>query len=144
MATHPVEASLELVAERCADLTPFVYDRLFAEYPQMKALFRRDTAASVQGEMLARVLEAILDFVGENRYGARMIQCEAMTHAGYDLPPQVFRTFFGVVAAGVREQLGKDWTDEFEQAWRNLLRDLDYFVMHPDQSETDRATAASV
>jgi hypothetical protein len=31
-----IEASLELLAERCADPTPLVYDRLFAQYPNMR------------------------------------------------------------------------------------------------------------
>jgi hemoglobin-like flavoprotein len=30
-----------MVSERCGDVTSLVYERLFAEYPQMKALFWR-------------------------------------------------------------------------------------------------------
>ena len=59
-----VVASLELAAERAGDLTPLVYTRLFAEQPQMEALFWRDKTGQIKGEMLARVFEAILDFVG--------------------------------------------------------------------------------
>jgi len=36
----------------------------------------------------------------------------------------------------LREQLGADWTGEFEEAWNELVAALDYFVTHPDQSET--------
>src|SRR5450755_2368519 len=43
MASNPIETSLELVSEKCPDLTPFVYERLFAEYPDMNRLFWRDT-----------------------------------------------------------------------------------------------------
>jgi hemoglobin-like flavoprotein len=136
MASHPVEQSLELVSERCGDLTPFVYARLFEDYPEMKPLFWRDTNHAVKGEMLTRVFEAILDFIGDNHYAARLIQCEVVTHAGYDVPPDVFRIFFGVVAATIRERLGNEWTAAFETAWQKLLADLDYFVLHPDQSET--------
>ncbi len=65
-----------------------------------------------------------------------MIQCEVVTHAGYDVPPEVFRIFFGVVATTIRERLGNEWTDAFERAWEKLLADLDFFVMHPSQRET--------
>jgi hemoglobin-like flavoprotein len=136
VTVHPVEASLELAAMRCGDLTPIVYAKLFADYPAMEALFVRDTTGAVKGEMLARVLEAILDFVGENSYGANMIRCEVVTHAGYDVPPDVFGIFFGVVATTIREQLAENWTEAFDRAWRTLLSDLDYFVTHPDQKAT--------
>jgi hemoglobin-like flavoprotein len=139
MTSHPIEASLELAAARCDDLTPRVYARLFAEHPKMEALFWRDKSHAIKGEMLAKVFEAILDFVGERKYADHLIQCEVITHEGYDVPPEIFRTFFGTVAATVREIVGADWTREFEDAWQRLLRDLDYYVTHPNQSETAAA-----
>lgn len=141
MTSNPIETSLELVSERCPDLTPYVYERLFAEYPDMKPLFWRDTTDAVKGEMLAKVFEVILDFIGDNLFAANMIQCEVITHSGYDVPPQVFRVFFATVAATIREQLGDDWTPEIDAAWKKLLKDLDYFVTHPDQNETALAAA---
>ncbi|HEY4942068.1 MAG TPA: globin [Rhizomicrobium sp.] len=133
---HPIEASLELAAARCADLTPLVYARLFAQHPQMEALFWRDTSGAIKGEMLAKVFEAILDFIAERRYAAHLIQCEVVTHEGYDVPRETFRTFFATVAATIRDLLGPDWTTEIDGAWRKLLADLDFYVTHPDQSET--------
>jgi hypothetical protein len=106
----------------------------------MEALFLRDGNNLVKGEMLARVIEAILDFAGERHYAATLIQCEVVTHAGYDVPPEVFRVFFGTVAAELRAVLGKDWTPPIDAAWRRLLAALDFYVTHPDQT----ATAQSV
>lgn len=126
---HPIVASLALVSERCGDLTPLVYARLFHEHPEMKALFWRDKTGTIRGEMLARVFDMVLDYVADNRYAAHMIQCEVVTHSQYDVPPAVFGTFFGIVAATIRAQLGADWTSEFENAWRQLLEDFDRFVL---------------
>jgi len=131
-----IEQSLELAAERCDDLTPLVYARLFREQPQMEPLFWRDKNGAIRGEMLARVFEAILDFVGERLYAHHLIQCEVVTHAGYDVPPDVFQTFFPVVAATLREVLADAWTSEINLAWQGLLADLDFYVQHPDQSMT--------
>ncbi|MEJ0066341.1 MAG: globin [Caulobacteraceae bacterium] len=86
--------------------------------------------------MLTRVFEAILDFVGQRLYAHHLIQCEVVTHAGYDVPPDVFATFFPVVAETLREVVGEAWTPAIEQAWESLLADLDFYVRHPDQSET--------
>jgi hemoglobin-like flavoprotein len=128
--------SLELAAARCDDLTPLVYARLFAEHPQMEALFWRDGNGLIKGEMLSRVIEAILDFIGERHYAHHLIQCEVITHAGYEVPPDVFAVFFGVVARTLREVVGADWTPEIDKAWRRLLDDLDFYVRHPDQAQT--------
>lgn len=134
-----INQSFELAAERCEDLTPLVYERLFNDHPEMKPHFWRDTSGAIKGEMLARVIEAILDFVGERLYSDHLIQCEVVTHAGYDVPPDVFATFFGTVAATMRDLLGSDWTARIAEAWETLLVDLDYYVKHPDQRETAAA-----
>ena len=137
-----INLSFELAAEKCEDLTPLVYERLFREQPAMKDQFWQDKSHQVKGEMLSRVVRAILDFVGERLYAATLIQCEVITHAGYDVPPDVFATFFGVVARTVKDVVGEAWTAEMDAAWAQTLEELDYYVKHPDQSET--AAAAKV
>lgn len=136
MSANLIETSLELAAERCEDLTPLVYARLFAEHPQMEALFWGDKNGAVRGEMLARVFSAILDFVGERLYASTLIQTEVINHAGYDVPPDVFAVFFGTVAATIKQVIGSDWTPQIDGAWTQLLADLDYYVTHPNQAET--------
>jgi len=131
-----IVASLERAGELCDDLTPLVYDRLFADHPDMRTLFVRDTDGSVRGEMLARVIEAILDFIDRRAYAAHLIQCEVITHEGYGTPPEVFRLFFSYVAEAVAGLIGGDWTPATDAAWRVLLTDLDFYVTHPDQSVT--------
>jgi hemoglobin-like flavoprotein len=136
MQAELVELSFELAAERCEDLTPLVYARLFAENPEMEALFWRDSNNQVKGEMLSRVVRAILDFVGERLYAATLIQCEVITHEGYDVPPKVFGLFFGTVRDTLRGLLAADWTAEMDAAWDKTLAELDFYVTHPDQAET--------
>ena len=136
-----IETSFELAAERCEDLTPLVYERLFRQQPDMAPLFCMDTNGQARGEMLSQVIRAILDFVGERHYAATFIQSEAMNHEGYDVPPAVFGTFFVVLADTLREVLGDQWTAAMNTAWRDLLVELDYYVTHTNQFETARAAA---
>ena len=128
-----IELSLEIAGERGGDLTPVVYGRLFARQPQMEALFWRDTQDTIKGEMLMRVFEAILDFIRARRFADHLIQTEVVTHAGYDVPPDVFATFFPLIAEVVEEICGPDWTPAMAQAWRRTLAELDHYVTHPDQ-----------
>jgi hemoglobin-like flavoprotein len=123
-----IEDSLALAGERAGDLTPRVYALLFARQPEMEAQFIRDTQGAIRGEMLMRVFEAILDFIGERRYADHMIEAEVLTHEGYDVPREVFATFFGVVAEVVEQASGPDWTATMAAAWRRLLADLDAYV----------------
>ncbi len=128
-----IERSLEIAADRRGDLTPRVYEILFARQPEMKVQFWRDTNDSIKGEMLMRVFEAILDFIGARQFADHLIQTEVVTHAGCDVPPVVFATFFGLVAEVVREACGPDWSPAMADAWRRTLADLDYYVTHPEQ-----------
>ncbi len=133
MRTNPadaeaIERSLEIAGERRGDLTPVIYGRLFDRQPEMKALFWRDTTDAIKGEMLMRVFEAILDFVRARQYADHLIQTEVVTHAGYDVPPAVFATFFGLIAEVVEETCGPDWSLAMADAWRRTLADLDAYV----------------
>ena len=83
-----IEASFELAAGRCEDLTPLVYARLFREHPDMLALFGADTRDQVKGEMLAKAIQSILDFIGEHHYAAAFIRAEAINHVGFQVPPE--------------------------------------------------------
>ena len=123
-----IEASLELAAQRGGDLSPPVYERLFAREPAMRALFWRDSNGAIKGEMLAKVFEAILDFIGPRAYAHHLIETEVVTHEGYDVPRAVFATFFGIVEEIVRETCAADWTPAMEAAWTRTLADLDHYV----------------
>jgi hemoglobin-like flavoprotein len=123
-----IERSLELLAERVGDPTPLVYARLFERQPQMKPYFWRDVNDAIKGEMLARTFDAILDFVGDRRYADHMIGTEIITHEGYDVPREVFATFFEIIRDTAREALGGEWTPDLEAAWTALLVEIDGYV----------------
>jgi hemoglobin-like flavoprotein len=120
-----IERSLEIAAERAGDLTPRVYATLFQRQPAMEELFWRDKTGAIKGEMLMRVFETILDFIGPRRHASYLIASETVTHEGYDVPRDVFVTFFGVVQEAVLEACGSAWTDEMASAWHQLLADIE-------------------
>ena len=83
-----------------------------------------ETEIGVQGEMLARAFETIVDFVGDRAYAANLIAAESAAHATYDVPPDLFVQFFRVVADTLRDCLAADWTDDTDRAWRALIADM--------------------
>ena len=121
---NPIERSFELAAERCEDITPLVYRRLFNEHPEAEAMFRREGGDLVRGAMLALTIDAILDFAGDRTGHFRMIECEISSHDAYGTPRDLFIAFFGVIADTLREIGGSDWSPDIEAAWQRLLGDI--------------------
>jgi hemoglobin-like flavoprotein len=127
-STNPIERSFELAAERCEDLTPLVYRRLFIAHPEAEAMFRSQGSDLVKGSMLALTIDAILDFAGDRTGHFRMIECEVVSHDAYGTPRQLFSEFFGIIVETLREILGADWSPEMEEAWHRLLAELEGIV----------------
>jgi hemoglobin-like flavoprotein len=128
-SANPIERSFELAAERCEDLTPPVYRKLFREHPEAEKMFRSEGSGPVKGSMLALTVEALLDFAGERRGHFRLIECEVSSHDAYGTPRELFVAFFGVIAATLREILGEAWSPEIDVAWRNLLDEIERIVL---------------
>ena len=125
---NPIERSFELAAERCEDLTPLVYRRLFDAHPETRTMFRTEGSELVKGSMLALTIDAILDFAGERTGHFRMIAAEISSHDAYGTPRELFIAFFGIIAQTLREIVGADWSDDIDAAWRKLLGDIESFA----------------
>lgn len=123
-----IERSFELAAERCEDLTPQVYRRLFELHPETQKMFRTEGSEPVKGSMLALTIEAILDFTGERTGHFRMIAAEISSHDAYGTSRELFIAFFGIIAQTLRDIVGTDWSDDIDAAWRKLLGDIESFV----------------
>lgn len=121
-AAH-IETSLERLAE-LGDPAGAVYRRLFLRHPEFEAHFWRDSDGAVRGEMLARTLLALLDYIGPRAYAGHLFATEMMTHEGYDVPRGVFITFLDAIRDTARDALGADWTADMDLAWMEMLREL--------------------
>lgn len=125
---NPIEQSFELAASRCTDLTPHVYQRLFEQHPETRAMFRTQGSELVMGSMLALTIEAILDFAGDRRGQFRLITCEVVSHDGYGTPRELFIAFFAVIRDTLRDLLRDEWSPDIAQAWDRLLIEIDAFA----------------
>ena len=125
---NPIERSFEIAAERCEDLPPQVYRRLFDAHPEARTMFRTEGSEPVKSSMLALTIDAILDFAGERTGHFRLIECEVSSHDAYGTPRELFVAFFGIIAQSLHEVIGADWSDEIDAAWRKLLGDIESLV----------------
>jgi hemoglobin-like flavoprotein len=127
-STNLIHHSFELAAERCEDLTPLVYRRLFEKHPEAAAMFRSEGSEFVKGSMLALTIDALLDFAGDRTGHFRLIECEVSSHDAYGTPRELFVAFFAVIAETLRDILDMDWSREIDLAWRNLLDEIEGVV----------------
>jgi len=123
--TTAFAASLELVAARDGDPTSSVYDRLFAQQPEIATLFVGDISGQARGQMLAMALETLSDLADGKAWAANMIRAERVNHDQLGVPDPVFATFFAVVHQTFRELGGEAWTAEMEAAWTAVLAKAD-------------------
>ncbi len=130
MNAQLIEHSLDLVVERVGDPGALIYQRLFAQMPELEELFVRDTDGSVRGEMLQRAFEALLDLARDGHYAKGLISTEFVNHQGLGVPPEQFELFFTVIVDIVRQVLAEQWSDEIEDSWRALSRRV-YETIHP-------------
>lgn len=119
-----LELTLEQVAQRVGDPAPLVFAALFAEAPELQALFLNDASGSVRAEMFLRALECLQDAVGARLYGTSLVTAEHLNHVGYGVPTAQFQRFFGVIVDTFRTVLGSDWTDAMDQAWARALQQM--------------------
>ncbi len=118
---HALIESLELVASRVADPAPLVYARLFAEHPEVEALFVRDRSGIIRGQMLQVTIETLLDLAGDGAYASGLLQTERVNHQGLGVPADAFDSFYRVLMATFRDIAGVDWTPAMEAAWTRTI-----------------------
>ncbi len=119
-----ITETMELVAARVDDPMKFVFQRLFAEQPDVEPLFIRDKGGLVRGQMFQVTIESLLDFLGDRSYGANLIQIERVNHQGLGVEPEVFDQFYLTVKATFKDILGPDWTDTMETVWTRVVTDV--------------------
>ncbi len=116
--------TLERVAERVGDPMPLIFERLFADIPEVETLFIRDKGGLVRGQMFQVTMESMLDFLGDRSYRANLIQIERVNHQGLGVEPEIFDRFYFTVMATFKNILGEDWTSEMETVWRHVIGEL--------------------
>ena len=119
-----ITETLDRVAERVGDPMPMIFERLFAEIPDVEALFIRDKGGLVRGQMFQVTMESLLDFLGDRSYGANLIQIERVNHQGLGVEPEMFDRFYLTVMATFKDILGANWSVEMETVWSRVIGEL--------------------
>mgnify|MGYP003137460570 FL=1 len=134
MNSQAILDSLELVADRCEDPAPQVYERLFARYPETEALFVGDKRGAARGQMLRQATETLLDYLGPNIYAANFLKAELRNHDDIGVPGEIFPRFYQAMAEAFADILGEDWTPDMQVAWNDLTAQVEQIVQGEPQT----------
>jgi hemoglobin-like flavoprotein len=117
MSLNPsiLRASFDIVIDRRPDLTLRFYEILFAKYPQLAPMFRRDRA--MQSKMLAEALAAVLDHLEDAPWLTHTLGALGANHVGYGVTDEMYDMVGDALLATLAEAADEAWTAEVAIQW---------------------------
>lgn len=132
-----LEETLEMVAERCEDLTPAVYRRFFTHCPSASELFTiidPDTPPMGCGQMLFEIISLLRDSAADKSYVPGYMQQIASEHLAFQVSgQQLYADFLNALHETLAALAGDDWSPAHEQAWRRQITRLVSYLPQTDQ-----------
>ncbi|MEL6723834.1 MAG: globin [Pseudomonadota bacterium] len=110
-------ASLEVVAARCEDVVPPVYEALFERFPEHEKLFVLDIDHGARGHMLNEALTMAEGLLQADPVAISFVSAERMNHEGYGIDDGVFEGFYEVMAEVFKALAGEAWSQDMSAAW---------------------------
>jgi serine/threonine protein kinase/pimeloyl-ACP methyl ester carboxylesterase len=110
-----IKDSFARIGQRVEGLVVRFYDRLFAQAPQLRALFPADLRA--QRVKLASALRVVVQHLHAPERLDPMLEELGRKHAGYGVTQEHFDVFGEALIAVLAEMEGEAWDPVVEQAW---------------------------
>jgi hemoglobin-like flavoprotein len=108
--------SFQLVVEREPAITARFYQHLFADYPQLKALFHRNRP-ELQQRMLSEALVAVLDHLDDAPWLQSTLSAMGKKHVEYGVTDEMYDYVGASLLKSFAEVAGSDWSPATAAAW---------------------------
>src|SRR5690606_6483288 len=116
-------ASLEIAAERCDDLVPPIYRRLFEARPQVEEIFAvgpGDRPNPAMGSMVNEILALVAEGIDNGALNST-IMSTLITHLGWGVDLDLYDAMLSAVVDSVRAECAEQWTDAMHAAWQRRM-----------------------
>ena len=114
---NAMEASLFAIAEADVDITPALFERFFATFPEQRAPFLNLDAAA--GRMTNETIEAMIGLATNEHWVPTTIINFVDLHRNYgDFPASLYVAFIDMTVDTLADAAGDAWTNESNAAWR--------------------------
>jgi len=115
-----IHHTLELLANKVDDLTPYVYERFYARSPAGRSLLQ-DKPHFVHGKMLNELIQAVVDVADGRTYLATLIETEVNNHNVWGVMAPMYEDLFVAFIDTVGDLLGDEFDAAAQQAWRTAF-----------------------
>lgn len=116
-----VTDSLMACAEQAGDITDTVYQHFFDACTSAGQLMDHSDEG-MRGRMLQQTLELLMDEVGDDE---GYLAWEVANHVqAYYVKLDMYPAFFEAIQDAVAGAMGKQWNDEYANAWSEKISDL--------------------
>lgn len=117
-----VQASWKQVQPIADQAAALFYSRLFTLEPSVKRLFRGDMQE--QGRKLMQMISVAVNSLARLESIVPAVRALGRRHAGYGVEPRHYSVVEHALIWTLGQGLGKDFTEEIEDAWRTAYRVL--------------------
>ena len=112
-----LRSSFNLVVERNPEVTTRFYEIFFERYPEVRPMFGKRNASTVQSKMLTEALVAVLDHIEDAPWLEQQLKALGGKHVTYGVKDEMYAWVGECLIAAMAEVAGDDWTPRVEQAW---------------------------
>jgi hemoglobin-like flavoprotein len=113
-----LEQSFNLVKEHSTEFTKTFYTNLFADYPDVEPLFA-NAQMQEQGKKLFASLVLTIDSLRQPEFLTKTLRGLGTRHIKYGVLPHHYPMVGNSLLKSLQLSLGKDWTADVEQAWKD-------------------------
>jgi hemoglobin-like flavoprotein len=117
-----VQASWKQVQPIADQAAALFYSRLFTLEPSVKRLFKGDMQE--QGRKLMQMISVAVNSLARLESIVPAVRALGRRHAGYGVEPRHYVLVESALVWTLEQGLGKDFTEEVEDAWRTAYRVL--------------------
>jgi hypothetical protein len=112
-----MEAPLFAIADADIDITPALFDRFFATFPEQRAPFINLDAAA--GRMTNETIEAMIGLATNEHWVPTTIINFVDLHRNYgDFPASLYAAFIDMTVDALAQAAGTAWTTDSSAVWR--------------------------
>lgn len=130
-----MEATLIAIAEADIDITPALYERFFATFPEQRSAFTNLDAAS--GRMANETIEALIGLASGESWVPVTITNFVDLHRNYgDIPVSQYTAFVDMIVAALADAAGAKWNDLQEHAWQAQADRLNKMIAEACEGRT--------
>lgn len=135
-----LRSSFEQIVTRAPEVTTRFYDRLFAEHPDLRALFHRNSPP-VQAKMMNDTLLAIIDRLEDAPWLRASLAALGARHVAYGVTDEMYPRVGASLLATLAEAAGPDvWTPPVAEAWSRAFDAITSMML--DGARPRRSSAA--